>query len=82
LRVKYSPDFAAAFNKLPGETKEKFDAIDRNVTAGDLSDFDTMGWAHFIDIDDDWSAMGRIKENGELFYWLLLCSPESIPMIL
>ena len=82
MRIKYSPDFAAAFNKLPEQTKEKFKAIDRKLVAGNLSGFDTMGWAHFVDIDDDWSAMGRVKENGELFYWLLLCSPESLPPIL
>lgn len=82
MRVKYSPDFAAAFNDLPEETKEKFKVIDRKVTAGNLSGFDTMGWAHFVDIDDDWSAMGRVKEEGQLFYWLLLGSPESMPMIL
>jgi hypothetical protein len=82
LRVKYSPDFAAAFEDLPEATKEKFKLIDRKVMLGNLSDFDKMGWAHFVDIDEDWTAMGRVKEDGELFYWLLLASPQSKPMIL
>ena len=82
MKIKYSPDFAERFRDLPAQTQEKFRGIDRKVASGDFRDFDTMGWAHFVDIDTDWSAMGRIKEEGQVFYWILLGSPESMPVIL
>jgi hypothetical protein len=82
LKVKYSPDFAAAFQTLPAETQNKFKAIDARVAAGDLSAFRTMGWAYFIDIDETAAATGSVKEDGALFYWLLLGTAQSMPVIL
>jgi hypothetical protein len=82
LKVKYSPDFGAVFNSLPKQVQEKIKTVDRKLAVDDLSDFQPQGWAHFIDFDDEWSGMGRVKENGTLFYWLLLTSPELKAVIL
>lgn len=82
MNVKYSPQFGAVFNGLSEEVKEKIKAVDRKLHANDLSDFDTQGWAYFVDLDDDWTGMGSVKENGTVFYWLLLTPPELKAVIL
>ena len=80
--VKYSPDFAAAFKKIPKSSQDRFRVIDRKVASGDFSMFDRMGWAYFVDIDDTHSAMGSYRKNDDVFYWMVLGSPETMPVIL
>lgn len=82
MNVKYSPQFAAVFNGLSAEVQDKIKAVDGKLRADDLSDFDTQGWAYFVDFDDKWTGMGSVKENGAVFYWLLLTPPELKAVIL
>ena len=37
---------------------------------------------YFVDIDDTHSAMGSYRKNDDVFYWMVLGSPETMPVIL
>jgi hypothetical protein len=81
LKAKYSPDFSAAYNQLSPEIQRRFQKIDRRVQADDLSALDHQGWASFVDLDKNHTAFGIQKEKEDVFYWLLLCSPQSRPIV-
>jgi hypothetical protein len=81
LKAKYSPDFSVAYEQLSPELQRRFQETDRRVQADDLTCLDFQGWAHFADLDENHIAFGRHKVNENLFYWMLICSPESRPII-
>lgn len=82
MKYKYSPDFGAAFRELSPQAQNKVKAIDRRIVADDLSDFDRQGWAYFVNLDDDHVAIGNYREPEDLFYWWMIVSPDTKPIIL
>jgi len=81
LKAKYSPDFASAYKQLSPQLQRRFQEVDRGVQADDLSALDKQGWAYFVDLDKNHTAVGNRRVTEKVFYWLLLCSPETRPTI-
>jgi hypothetical protein len=81
LKAKYSPDFAAAYKRLPPELQRKFQEVDRRVQADDFSVFERQGWAYFIDLDADHIALANHRKEENVFYWVLIYSRELKPII-
>ena len=70
------------YDALPRAIQKKFKAVDSSVKAGDLTLFDRQGWGYFVDVDEKHTALGNYREKDDVFYWVLIGSSESMPVIL
>ncbi|MBA3962851.1 MAG: hypothetical protein H0X40_13270 [Chthoniobacterales bacterium] len=83
MKIKYAPGFAKLYAKLSPSSQKAFQEIDTALRAtGDMSNFSKMGWGRFVKIDAHCSAMGSLREDDSLFYWMLIGTPATMPAIL
>lgn len=55
---------------------------DALVCGGDLKAMHQQGWMYFVNLGPFHAAMGSLKENGEVFYWMFIGSEQDLPVIL
>jgi hypothetical protein len=79
LKTLYSPEYDA----LPKGVQQLFLTHNEKLKkTGDLRQFDRQGWAYFLDVDRHHTAMGNLREDENVFYWVLIGPSSGMPVIL
>jgi hypothetical protein len=67
--------------QLPAGILLKFKDVNARIASGELVPTKRMGWAYYVDVGDDYAAVGSIPET-DVFYWIWIGTAKDRPVVL